>query len=760
MLRLKRFVMVTICVAMLMVLFAMPALARTIYGNGTGGIYIDIEASPYSDAWDPNYGNPYGTGGCTWFAEARTEQLTGINCAGIIYGVDQWYNTVYARFGFSRSQSLSRTNKSLICWSSPHIAVVEGFTSSGAIIISEGGVSGWGVNSSHGYCRIATFDSEDALKSKDGGFMGYIVLPVRAVGSTTSLDVNGYLDGALTGNTGDYGTFDVYINGSRVADDVNDYYNSSLSIGASYEIKDIRAKSEHTYTGVHSGSLSGTLTEAGANVRLGFTSYGTLEVKGVLDGMTSSDLSGFGNFSVIINETTMDEHEVTSYSKKWPQGTKFIITSINVEDGKYYEGSAGTALAGTIGKGTTTAKLEFSTMIPPTGEWREVDKLPAYISADDCEIQYQHTYTQTATTSPGEGWVQGAGTTTYVNDGGVYDSDFEMTTSNTRVHVGTYYYHYCYSGCGEVEHYNDGSHTVYHNVGSIDQFYTDWEGADSADSRYTAYRIKWKSGQWADGYAYCSLGSPAVYYRRYQYQNRKAVTNYTWTKTSDWETVMDPAAQTVRYRYRLRDTALPVIESLGITEVTPRGYTLSCVASDDNAITRVVFTSWTDSETEAEALALVVEPQQSGDAYEATATISIADHGNMRDCNYYTKVQAYDTAGNVVEYSGNAGQAYIPTLARSANKLNLPTGLLAIEESAFEGDIRIGEVTLSEGVNTIGARAFADCSRLVLVTVPDSVTEIDESAFEESGNVVLMCSADSAAAIFARANGIPYLTAE
>jgi hypothetical protein len=38
------------------------------------------------------------------------------------------------------------------------------------------------------------------------------------------LDINGILNGTNAGTLQDYGTFDVYINGSRVANDVNDYY--------------------------------------------------------------------------------------------------------------------------------------------------------------------------------------------------------------------------------------------------------------------------------------------------------------------------------------------------------------------------------------------------------------------------------------------------------------------------------------------------------------------------------------------------------
>jgi len=551
----------------MMTVFALPAFARTIYGNGTGGIYIDIEASPYSDAWDPQWGNPYGTGGCTWFSEARTEQLTGINCAGIIYGVDQWYNTVYSRFGFTRSQSLDRQHKSLICWSSPHIAGVEGFTSSGEIIVSEGGINGWGVNSSHGYCRISTVSSEAELKGRNSGFMGYIILPVPAPGSTVALDVNGLLDDTISGTLGDYGTCDVYIDGSRVADDVVDYYQN-WPIGTTYSITDVKAKSGYEYIRVSSGSLSGTLTAAGANVRLEFKSYATLQVNGKLDGSNSSTIGNYGTFDVYINGLSIATG-VNYYSAKWPQGTSYELRNIRASSGKYYEGPASGAVKGTLGKGTTSVRLSFLTMLTPTTQWQETTSLPSYLDLSNCEVEYNIHYRKTATSSPGSGWVQvpGSGVTTYVNSGGVQESDFPLETSNTRVLLGTYYYHYCAQGAGEVEHYNDGYHTVYHNVGDINQFYTDWEGADSSDSRYTAYRIKWVSGQWANGYAYCELGSPAVYYRRYQYQNLTAVTNYIWTRDSGWTTNKDSSADSVTYRFRLmsgRTLVLPAnLKSIG-----------------------------------------------------------------------------------------------------------------------------------------------------------------------------------------------------
>ena len=87
--------------------------------------------------------------------------------------------------------------------------------------------------------------------------------------ATYTLDVNGLLDGSNSGSVGSYGTFDVYINGSRVANDVNDYYNSAVTAGSSYVITDIKPNDGYAFDGVSSGARTGTLN-GNTDVRLKF----------------------------------------------------------------------------------------------------------------------------------------------------------------------------------------------------------------------------------------------------------------------------------------------------------------------------------------------------------------------------------------------------------------------------------------------------------------------------------------------------------
>ena len=83
------------------------------------------------------------------------------------------------------------------------------------------------------------------------------------------LDLNGMLNGASSGSIADFGTADVYINGSLVANDVADYY-ASHPVGTSWEIRDIRALDGCYYDGIYSGGTSGTIGNERIDVVLEF----------------------------------------------------------------------------------------------------------------------------------------------------------------------------------------------------------------------------------------------------------------------------------------------------------------------------------------------------------------------------------------------------------------------------------------------------------------------------------------------------------
>ena len=85
------------------------------------------------------------------------------------------------------------------------------------------------------------------------------------------LDLNGTLDGASVSNISGYGTADVYIDGALKESAVADFYQQ-FAYGSKYEIKNIKATAGHTYNGVQSGSLTGTIGAGNVAVSLKFTS--------------------------------------------------------------------------------------------------------------------------------------------------------------------------------------------------------------------------------------------------------------------------------------------------------------------------------------------------------------------------------------------------------------------------------------------------------------------------------------------------------
>ena len=101
------------------------------------------------------------------------------------------------------------------------------------------------------------------------------------------LDLKGNCDGSSVGKINDYGTVNVDINGVNDSAGVTDYYKQ-WPYGTQYAINNIKATTGHTYNGVASGSLTGTITGT-TSVSLKFTTnkynltfqnvYNTFEVK-------------------------------------------------------------------------------------------------------------------------------------------------------------------------------------------------------------------------------------------------------------------------------------------------------------------------------------------------------------------------------------------------------------------------------------------------------------------------------------------------
>ena len=173
-----------------------------------------------------------------------------------------------------------------------------------------------------------------------------------------TLDVNGRLDGSDSGGTTGYGTFDVYLNGTCVADDVSDFYKTDIDDGTSYEIKDVKSTNGKNYNGVYSGSASGSMCSS-RSVYLKFdTPTYYLDVNGELDGVWQGNLDGLGSCDVYINGTCVAD-DVTDFWQAYPAGTKWEIRDIKTASGKKYRGII-PGLSGTIGSSTSSVVLQYT----------------------------------------------------------------------------------------------------------------------------------------------------------------------------------------------------------------------------------------------------------------------------------------------------------------------------------------------------------------------------------------------------------------
>ena len=126
--------------------------------------------------------------------------------------------------------------------------------------------NGWNTKADGSGTAYADKASVKNLTTTNGGT---VTLYAQWTKNSYYLDLNGWLDGKSTGNITGYGTADIYIDGVQKANDVTDFYQK-IPYGSKYEIKDIKTVTGHTYVGVHSGSITGTIGTSNVGVVLEF----------------------------------------------------------------------------------------------------------------------------------------------------------------------------------------------------------------------------------------------------------------------------------------------------------------------------------------------------------------------------------------------------------------------------------------------------------------------------------------------------------
>lgn len=96
------------------------------------------------------------------------------------------------------------------------------------------------------------------------------------------------------------------------------------------------------------------------------------------------------------------------------------------------------------------------------------------------------------------------------------------------------------------------------------------------------------------------------------------------------------------------DTSAPVIRDVKISNVNPRGYTVSCTVTDNKGVDRVQFPTWTEKNGQDDIqrnwdVSSAARGTKSGNTY--TFNVFISDHNNETG-KYITHIYAYDKNGN------------------------------------------------------------------------------------------------------------------
>lgn len=106
------------------------------------------------------------------------------------------------------------------------------------------------------------------------------------------------------------------------------------------------------------------------------------------------------------------------------------------------------------------------------------------------------------------------------------------------------------------------------------------------------------------------------------------------------------------------------------------------------------------------------------------------DVEKVRGWNRYTAAARVACAdGDVLLPPFRVADGILLTWYRGVREAEVPAGVRAVGDLAFDGCASLASVTLPAGVTKIGWRAFMDCVLLASVAVPDGVTVIGTEAF-------------------------------
>ena len=206
------------------------------------------------------------------------------------------------------------------------------------------------------------------------------------------------------------------------------------------------------------------------------------------------------------------------------------------------------------------------------------------------------------------------------------------------------------------------------------------------------------------------------------------------------------------------DAVAPEISSVKISDKTGTGFKVTVKATDDHDLSKVILSSWTPDNDDAERshngkdLVVNYEAEASGTSGTYTFKVKTADHNDETYTSYCVTAVAVDACGNESAVSSTQKCFLTPDYSQ----LKLPTGLKTIEAQAFMGT-SAEFVVLPSGCKTICSKSFGNSPSLKLIYIPASVTTISTEAFSGSDNVVILARIGSFAHTYALENGIPWI---
>ncbi|WP_024859080.1 CHAP domain-containing protein [Ruminococcus albus] len=220
--------------------------------------------------------------------------------------------------------------------------------------------------------------------------------------------------------------------------------------------------------------------------------------------------------------------------------------------------------------------------------WYYCDGLPAEVDSDRYTIEYNSIYEKTQKDSPGEGWTKTEKVKNeWQNSGSQYTSVNELATSDSRVLVREYYYHWCIPGAkiGSEGNYEQTSKFSHYDEIPLPN---EWIHVTSSgnDNGHPYYVLAWsggspvfcKSGEQCDGtWGYHDYRCKA-WYKHYVYQDRIKIELYKYIKKSGWTSSKESGATKIECRFKPKhehDYTEEIIPAT-CTEEGMKVYTCSC----------------------------------------------------------------------------------------------------------------------------------------------------------------------------------------